>query len=86
MKIHKAVICLFRGHDVYPEESIVADVMIDKRNWLCECHRCGLYVMKDGAISGMSATVTKRDAYKIKEEFEKAMSEAEIFGGGDDEP
>ena len=39
MKIQKAIICLFKGHDVDPEESIVADIMTDKRNWMCECKR-----------------------------------------------
>ena len=35
----KIIICLFKGHDVDPEESIVKDVVIDKRNWICRCHR-----------------------------------------------
>lgn len=33
--ILKAIICLFKGHDIDPDESIVGDIMIDKRNWLC---------------------------------------------------
>lgn len=61
--------CLLKGHDVYPSESIVADVMIDKRNWLCKCHRCGLYIMHDGAISGLSIPMTERKAFETKDEF-----------------
>ena len=64
--IIKAVICFFNGHDVNPDESIIGDVMIDKRNWLCKCHRCGLYEMHDGAIS-----LTKGQAYRTKMEFEQ---------------
>lgn len=61
MNLFKAIICHFKGHDIDPDESIIASgVMRDKRNWLCQCHRCGLYEMRDGAISGMSVTLTKR--------------------------
>ena len=67
----KAIICLFKGHDIDPDESII--VMKDKRNWLCQCHRCGLYEMHDGAISGMSVTFTKREAYEVKKDVEHQM-------------
>ena len=67
----KAIICLFKGHDIDPDESII--VMKDKRNWLCQCHRCGLYEMHDGAISGMSVTFTKREAYEVKKDVEYQM-------------
>ena len=69
--IFKAIICFFNGHDVNPDESIIGDVMIDKRNWLCKCHRCGLYEMHDGAISNRSITLTKGQAYRTKMEFEQ---------------
>lgn len=69
--ILKAVICLFKGHDINPDESIVGDIMIDKRNWLCKCHRCGLYEMHDGAISNQTLTLTKSGAYRLKMEFER---------------
>lgn len=75
MKIQKAIICLFKGHDVDPEESIVADIMIDKRNWLCECKRCGLFEMHDGAISQMSITLTRRQAMETKRDFERDVME-----------
>ena len=71
--ILKAVICLFKGHDIDPNESIVGDNMIDKRNWLCKCHRCGLYEMHDGAISNSTITLTKSQAMRTKMEFERDM-------------
>jgi hypothetical protein len=69
--ILKAIICLFKGHDIDPDESIVRDIMIDKRNWLCKCRRCGLYEMHDGAISQGTITLTKRQALRAKMEFER---------------
>ena len=77
MNLLKAFICLFRGHDIDPDESILGDVMKDKRNWLCQCHRCGLYEMRDGAISGMIVTLTKREAYTVKRDFEYQIAEIE---------
>ena len=73
MNLFGLVACCLKGHDVYEDESIMADVMIDKRNWICKCHRCGLYVMHDGAISGMSIVIGERKAYKIKEDFIKEL-------------
>lgn len=71
----KAIICLFKGHDIDPNESIVKDTMLDKRNWLCKCHRCGLYEMHDGAISQATITLTKRQALRTKMEFEQDFAE-----------
>lgn len=71
----KAIICMFKGHDVDPDESIVKDTMIDKRNWLCQCHRCGLYEMHDGAISNTNITLTKSQAYRTKMELERDAME-----------
>lgn len=71
----KGIVCLFKGHDIDPDESIVADIMKDKRNWLCQCHRCGLYEMHDGAISCTSITLTKSEALKFKRDFERDMLE-----------
>lgn len=72
--IFKFPICLIKGHEIDPDESIVNDFMIDKRNWLCQCKRCGLYVMHDGAISGMSVTLTKRGAMNTKRDFDRYAS------------
>ena len=69
--ILKAIICLFKGHDINPDESIVGDIMIDKRNWLCKCHRCGLYEMHDGAISQATITLTESSALRTKMELER---------------
>ena len=71
--ILKSIVCLFKGHDINPEESIVTS-MTDKRNWLCKCHRCGLYEMHDGAISNTSITLTRREAIKTKRHFEAEMA------------
>ena len=73
--ILKAFICLFKGHDIDPDESIVGDIMTDKRNWLCKCHRCGLYEMHDGAISNKTITLTENQAMRTKMEFERDMLE-----------
>lgn len=75
MKIIKGIVCLFKGHDIDPDESIVGDTMLDKRNWLCQCHRCGLYEMHDGAILNESITLTKNMAMRTKRDFERDMME-----------
>ena len=69
--IFRIIVCLLKGHDIDPDESIVGDIMIDKRNWLCKCHRCGLYEMHDGAISNSTITLTKSQALRVKMEFEQ---------------
>ena len=71
----KGIVCLFKGHDIDPDESIVGDTMKDKRNWLCQCHRCGLYEMHDGAMLNTSITLTKSQALKTKRDFERDMLE-----------
>jgi len=73
--ILKRIECLFKGHDVDPAESIVADIMTDKRNWLCKCHRCGRYVMHDGAISGGTVTMSEGEAIRLKTELVLEMLE-----------
>ena len=70
----KAIICIFKGHDINPDESIVGDTMKDKRNWLCKCHRCGLYEMHDGAISNCTITLTPSRAMRTKMEFERDLA------------
>lgn len=73
--ILKAFVCLFKGHDIDPNESIIGDIMKDKRNWLCKCHRYGLYEMHDGAISNKTITLTKSQALRTKMEFERDILE-----------
>ena len=72
--IFKTIVCLFKGHVIDPNESIVGDTMIDKRNWLCKCHRCGLYIMHDGAISNGSVILTESQALRVKTEFENEFA------------
>lgn len=74
--IIKAIICMFKCHDIDPDESIVGDIITDKRNWLCRCHRCGLYEMHDGAILNKSITLTKSQAYRTKMELERDIMQA----------
>ena len=85
MMLIKGIVCLFKGHDIDPDESIVGNTMLDKRNWLCRCHRCGLYEMHDGAISNSNITLTKSQAYRTKMEFERDVMEfRRITGYGSD--
>lgn len=66
-------ICAIKGHDVNQKESLVDDIMIDKRNLLCKCHRCNWYVMYDGATSGMEMILTKHSAEQVSREFHDAF-------------
>jgi len=75
--IFRRIECLFKGHDIDPEESIVKDIMPDKRNWLCKCHRCGMYEMHDGAISHKTITLSEREALRTKLELERDFAELE---------
>jgi len=77
MNLLKAIICRYKGHDIDPDESIVSGAVKDKRNWLCQCHRCGLYEMHDGAISGNSVTLTEKEAYEVKRDLEYQIAEIE---------
>lgn len=85
MMLIKGIVCLFKGHDIDPDESIVADTMKDKRNWLCQCHRCGLYEMHDGAILNQSITLTRSMAMRTKRDFEQDMKELNRRIGGEEE-
>lgn len=77
MKVTGFVKCFFSGHCIVdPSESIVGDIMIDKRNYLCKCHRCGLYVMHDGAISQHTIRfLSEKEALRIKRDFERLFKE-----------
>ena len=68
-------ICAIKGHDINPEESLVDDIMIDKRNWLCKCNRCNWYVMCDGATRGCEMILTKHSAEQISCEFHAKFGE-----------
>lgn len=79
----KSIICIFKGHDINPNESIVGNIMIDKRNWLCKCHRCGLYEMHDGATCNGTITLTESAALRVKMEFEREMMMLQSLEGSD---
>lgn len=83
--IFKIIVCLLKGHDIDPDESIVGDIMIDKRNWLCKCHRCGLYEMRDGAIGNSKITLTESQALRVKMEFEQDFKNLSTFVEAEDE-
>lgn len=70
----KVIICLIKGHDIDIDESIVSETMPDKRNWLCRCKRCGYYLMHDGAGSGLTILLNKKEAYQIKNTFEEEVA------------
>lgn len=65
----KFMACIFKGHVVNPDESLVRDYMLDERNWLCKCHRCGIYIMHDGAMSGLSTMMFESEAKDTALEF-----------------
>ena len=73
MKILLYPICLVKGHDIDVDESICET--FDKTNWLCRCHRCGLYELHAGAIN-TSITVSRKSAREIKKEFDEAFLRA----------
>lgn len=60
------LICIFKGHLL--GNSIVNT--INTNNWLKRCSRCGLYVMH-GGFHDNSILLTKRQALKVKREFEE---------------
>lgn len=66
----KAIKCVFVGHVVDLSENIVADIIHDKRNWICKCHRCGLYLLHDGANSGMTVTISEKMARRVRKRIE----------------
>lgn len=76
MSVFKYPICAIKGHVINPSETIVPS-MIDQRNWLCKCHRCGLYEMHDGAVSGKSITLPEKIAKRVAMDFEDLMKDFE---------
>lgn len=68
MNIVKAIACLIVGHNTKASESIVNTMCAN--NWLKQCNRCGAYVMH-GNIG--SITLSKKQALKIKKEYEEEM-------------
>lgn len=77
MKAKGFVQCFFSRHCIIDKsESIVNGIMHDERNFLCKCQRCGLYVMHDGAISGLTIRfMSERKAFCIKRELESSLAQ-----------
>ena len=75
MKAKGFVKCFFSRHCIIDtSESIVSGIMHDERNFLCQCQRCGLYVMHDGAISGLTIRfMSEKEAFRIKRDFENTF-------------
>lgn len=63
----KYPLCVFKGH-MLDTPSIID--FIDSGNYLKRCSRCGLYHARS-SLSGISITVSKRDAEKWKREFDE---------------
>lgn len=74
MNIIGVLICAIKGHIVNPDESITSFVT-DKRDWLCRCHRCGLYIMHDGAISNQTICLSEKEAKKTAMKIEQTIME-----------
>ena len=70
----KAFKCAFAGHVIDLSENIVADIIHDKRNYICKCHRCGLYLMHDGANSGLTVPMTEKTARRVKQRIEHEIA------------
>ena len=66
----KRIICNFKGHDPDPDDDLIAGIMNDPRNWLRRCKRCGRYVMHDGAISGITLTLSEKEARQVAKDLE----------------
>jgi hypothetical protein len=73
MTMIQSIICRFKGHIVDPEENIVNVPGLDKRNWICRCHRCGMYLMHEGVYTNGTIVMNKSEAMRTKEEFEYEM-------------
>ena len=67
--IFKWIICGLKGHEPDPDDDLVRGIMRDERNWLRRCKRCGRYIMHDGAISGLTVSLSERDAKRTAEEL-----------------
>lgn len=78
MNIFKAIICKIKGHDIERDDDIlqlVSYMTDDDRNWICKCRRCGRYILHDGAGSGMTVAISKKEAYRMREYYERDVLE-----------
>ena len=77
--ILKRIICGLKGHDPDPDDDLIAGIMNDPRNWMRRCKRCGRYVMHDGAISGITLTLSEREAKQEAEEFRQEVERIILY-------
>ena len=68
--ILKRIICGFKGHDPDPDDDLIAGFTNEPRNWMRRCKRCGRYVMHDGAISGITLTLSEKEARQAAKDLE----------------
>lgn len=68
--ILKRIICGLKGHEPDPDDDLIEGIMNDPRNWLRRCKRCGRYVMHDGAISGITLTLSEKEARQAAKDLE----------------
>ena len=68
--ILKRIICGFKGHDPDPDDDLIAGFTNEPRNWMRRCKRCGRYIMHDGAISGITLTLSEKEARQAAKDLE----------------
>ena len=68
--ILKRLICGFKGHDPDPDDDLIAGFTNEPRNWMRRCKRCGRYIMHDGAISGITLTLSEKEARQVAKDLE----------------
>lgn len=66
MNILKYIKCLFVGHDISGNESIIKTFC--SNHWIRKCNCCGRYIMH-GDIGSIS--ISEKEAFEFKNEFEE---------------
>ena len=77
--IFKWIICGLKGHEPDPDDDLIAGFTNEPRNWMRRCKRCGRYVMHDGAISGLTVTLSEREAKQEAEEFRREVERIILY-------
>ena len=77
--ILKRIICGFKGHEPDPDDDLIAGIMNDPRNWMRRCKRCGCYLIHDGAISGLTVTLSESEAKQEAEELRREVERIILY-------
>ena len=77
--IFKWIICGLKGHEPDPDDDLIAGFTNEPRNWMRRCKRCGRYIMHDGAISGITVTLSEREAKQEAEEFMREVERIILY-------